>query len=79
MDKEQKKRVGEAARGYAKEVSSFGRDLWKCSGHRIMLRLLDAYKDEVLGVTKAAVVYSLGTGLALAAGKAMAREMGARI
>lgn len=79
MNREQKARVRKAARLYAKEAASFGKDLWKCSGHRIMLRLLDAYKNEVLGATKAAVIYSLKTGCGLANGKALAREMGARI
>lgn len=79
MNREQKARVRKAARLYAKEAKSFGKDLWKCSGHWIMRRLLEAYSDEILGATKAAVVYGLGTGLGTRAGKIVAREMGARI
>jgi hypothetical protein len=70
--------IREATKRAHKEIKSFG-DLWKCSGYRIMARLLEAYKDEPMGATKAALVYGLGTGLGLKPGKILAREMGARI
>lgn len=61
-----------------REVRSFGK-LWKQSGHRIMVRLLEAYSGDVLGVSKACVVYSIQTDASLAEAKQVAREMGARI
>lgn len=61
-----------------REVRSFGK-LFESSGHRIMVRLLDAYKSDLLGVSKACVVYAMQTDASLAEAKQVAREMGARI
>jgi len=65
-----------AAARCAREIQSFG-DLWDWNGYRIMARLLEAYASEPMGATKAALVYGMGTGLGLQAGKILAREMGA--
>ena len=70
--------ISEATKRATKEVRSFG-DLFKCSGYAIMRRLLEAYQNEPMGATKAALVYGLGTGLGLKAGKVLARELGAKL
>ena len=71
--------IREASKRAQKEIRTFG-DLFKTrSGHAIIARLLEAYKDEPMGATKAALVYGLGTGLGLRAGKILAKEHGANL
>ncbi len=61
-----------------REVESFG-NLWHACGYRIMINLIDRYRHEELGLSKAVVIYGLGTGLGLKAGIVIARELGHKI
>ena len=67
------------AKQMAKETRAFGDLAKRRSGYGIMERLLEAYRAEPMGVTKACVVYGMMTGLGLRAGKIVARELGEKI
>ena len=78
MSRKESREEKKAVRSLAKEIDGM-RDLFKSTdGHGIIVALLTRYSGDTLGASKAALVYGVGTGLGLAAGKAMAREHGAK-
>lgn len=51
------------------------RTIFKFNGYAIMSVLLEKYKNEPYGNTKAALAYGIGTGLGFVAGKRMMLEL----